>query len=85
MVNEKTIETYLTPITTKVTNFRTIYQYMTCLQQLANDANMPYMNITLDVGTAINANKLLWSYPLSFQNVVINFRDFHFAKVNFKV
>ena len=28
---------------------------MTYLQQLANDVNMPYVNITLDVGAAINA------------------------------
>ena len=29
---------------------------MTYLQQLANDVNMPYVNITLDVGAAISAS-----------------------------
>ena len=29
---------------------------MTYLQQLTNDVNMPYVNITLDVGAAISAS-----------------------------
>ena len=82
---KKPIETYLTPITTKVTDFKTIYQYIIYLQQLANDVNMPYVNITLDVGAAINGYKLLWNYPVSFRNVVIPLGDFHFMKENFKV
>ena len=85
MVNKKTVETYLPPITTKVTDFKTIYQCMIYLQQLANDVNMPYVNITIDVGGAINAYKLLWNYPVSFQNVVIHLGDFHFMIENFKV
>ena len=85
LVNRKTVETYLAPITTKVTDFKTIHQYMSYLQELARDVNMPYVNITLDVGAAINAYKLLWNYPLSFQNVVIHLGDFHFMKENFKV
>ena len=85
MVNKKTVETYLPPITTKVTDFKTKYQYMIYLQQLAHDVNMPYVNITLDVGAAINAYKLLWNYHVSFRNVVIHLGDFHFMKENFKV
>ena len=85
MVNKKTVETYLPPITTKVTDFDTIYYYMTCLQQLGNDDNMPHVNIILDVATAINTYKLLWNYPVSFRNVVIHLGDFHFMKENFKV
>ena len=80
----KTIETYLPPITTKVTDFKTIFQYMTYLQSLAADVNMPYVNITLDVGTAINAYKLLWNYPQKFGNVIVHLGDFHFLKENFK-
>ena len=85
MVNKKTVETYLPPITTKVTDFKTIYQNMKHLQQLANDVNMSYVNITVDVGAAINAEKFLWSYPVSFRNVVIHLGDFHFMKENLKV
>ena len=56
---------------------------MKYLQQLANDVNMPYVNIALDV--AINACKPLWNYPVSFRNVVIHLGEFHFMKGNFKV
>ena len=85
MVNKKTVKTYLPPITTKVTDFKTMYYYMTYLQQLANDDNMPHVNIILDVAAAINTYKLLWNYPVSFRNVVIHLGDFHFMKENFKV
>ena len=58
---------------------------MTCLQRLAKHVDMPYVNITLDVGAAINAHKLLWNYSETFNNVVIHLGDFHFIKENFKV
>ena len=68
-----------------VMDFKTIHQYMSYLQELARDVNMPYVNITLDVGAAISAYKPLWNYLLSFQNVVIHLGDFHFMKENLKV
>ena len=46
---------------------------------------MPYVNITLDVGTVINVYKLLGSNQHYFQNVVIHIGDFHFMKENFQV
>ena len=46
---------------------------------------MEYVNITLDIGAAINAYKVLWSYPNIFKNIVIHLGDFHFMKENFKV
>ena len=58
---------------------------MTCLQSLAASTNMPYVNITLDVGTVINVYKLLWSNQHYFQNVVIHIGDFHSMKENFQV
>ncbi|XP_066931362.1 uncharacterized protein [Clytia hemisphaerica] len=82
---KKTVETYLPPITTKVTEFTTISKYMTYLQSLAASVNMPYTNITLDVGAAINAFKFLWSNQDSLSNVVIHLGDFHFMKENFQV
>ena len=47
--------------------------------------NMPYVNVTLGVGAAINAFKLLWKYSQQFSNVIIHLRDFHIIKENFKV
>ena len=82
---KQTIETYLPPITTKVTEFTTISKYMSYLQSLAASVNMPYVNITLDVGAAINAYKFLWSNQDSLGNVVIHLGDFHFMKENFQV
>ena len=81
----KTIETYLPPLTTKVTDPVTIYRYMQHLQQLAVETNMEYVNITLDIGAAISAYKFLWSYPNIFKNIGIHLGDFHFMKENFKV
>ena len=58
---------------------------MLYLQDLAADMNMDYVNITLDIGAAINAYNVVWSYPERFRNVVIHPGDFHFLKENFKV
>ena len=55
----KTQEVYLPPLPTKVTDAQTIFSYMKYFQVLAKEMNMPYINITLDVGAAINAFKLL--------------------------
>ena len=80
-----TIETYLPPLTTEVTDPVMIYRYMQYLQQLEAETNMEYVDITLDIGAAINAYKVLWSYPNIFKNIVIHLGDFHFMKENFKV
>eukprot|EP00794_Sanderia_malayensis_P010438 gene10438-biopygen7613 len=77
--------TYLPPIEAKVTEFATIHRYMRYLQNLSADVNMPYVNVTLDVGAAMNAYKLLWNYPEQFDNVLIHLGDFHFMKENFAV
>ena len=46
---------------------------------------MPYVNITLDIGAAINAYKVLWNRRDQFANIVIHPGDFHFMKENFQV
>ena len=81
----KTKEVYLPPITTKVTDFGTIQKYLNYLQSLSHYVNMPYVNVTLDVGAAINAYKTIWSYPEDYRNVVIHLGSFHFLKENFQV
>ena len=81
----KTTECYLPPITSKVTDYETIHKYMEYLQTLASEVGMPYVNITLDVGAAINACKYLWNNYDIFNTVVIHLGDFHLMKDNFKV
>ena len=46
---------------------------------------MPYVNITLDVGTALNAFKFLRNGVQQYENVLIHLRDFHFMKEIFQV
>ena len=75
----KTVVTYLPPINAPVTSFSTIYQ------KLCREANMPFVNVTLDCGAAVNAFKLVWNYPDIFDNVVIHLGDFHFMKEIFSI
>ena len=81
----KTVVTYLPPINAKVTEFSTIFTYLEYLQNLARQANMKYVNVTLDCGAAINAYKTIWQYQRKFENVTIHLGDFHFMKENFQV
>ena len=52
---------------------------------LSSETNMKYVNVTLDVGAAINAFKTVWHCPEKFKNVVIHLGDFHFMRENFEV
>ena len=80
---QKAVETFLPPITSKLTDFTTISQYRTYLQSLAGSSNIPYVNITLDVGAAINSYKCIWSNFTDFENVVIILViSFHKRKVS---
>ena len=62
-----------------------IYQYLTNLQFLASEVNMPYVKVTLDVGAAMDAERVLWNYPSKFKNVIIHLGDFHFMGESFGV
>ena len=62
----------------------TILNYIQYLQKLAEEVNMPYINITLDMGAAINAFKVLWNRKEEIKDVVIHLGDFHFMKENFQ-
>ena len=46
---------------------------------------MLYANITLDVGAAMTAYKVLLNYQERFKNVIIHLGDFHFMKEVFAV
>ena len=85
---QKTITTYLPPIPAKVTQFTTIIYTLYGISTEATvsmSVNMPYVNITLDIGAAMNVYKLIWNFPDKFNNVVIHLGDFHFMKENFQV
>ena len=77
---EKTVLTYLPPINASVTNFSTMDKVFQTIQRCAEKAHMPYANLTLDVGAAMNAYKLLWNYPEKYKNIIIHLGDFHFLK-----
>ena len=82
---EKTSLTYLPPVNHRITDFATIYKVFEIIQSRARKANMPYANITLEVGAAINAYKVLWNYEDKFKNIVICVEDFQFMKECFGV
>ena len=80
----KTLETFLPPIISKVTDFKTFIKYMIYLRHGKED-HMPYINITLVVGAAINAFKVIWNHPMLFDNIVVHLGDFQFIKKFFNV
>ena len=62
-LKKKTSETFLLSVTTKATELATIQKYLMYRQSMAASVNMPYVNVTLDVGAAINAYKTIWFLP----------------------
>ena len=82
---KQTVTTHLPPLNSPVTEFATIFKYLTYMQSLAKIVNMPYVNVFLDVGAAMNAYKLVWNYPDKFSNVLVLLGDFYFMKEIFDV
>ena len=82
---QKTKLTYLPPINASITAHSTIYKVFEMILSRANQVQLPYANITFDVGAAINAHKVLWNYPERFKNIIIHLGDFHFMKEMFTV
>ena len=81
----KAVEKYLPPSNAKVTDYCTIQKYMSYLQQLAEQANLLFFNITLDVGAAINTYLVIWNVLEKFSKIAIHPGSFHFLKENFQV
>ena len=54
-----TVVKYLPPINAKVIDFNKIDRYLMSIQKLADEANMSYINLTLDDGAAINDYKVI--------------------------
>ena len=82
---EKTSLTYLPSVNHPIMDFVTTFKVFEIIQNRARKANMPYSNVTLDVGAAINAYKVLWNYENKFKNILIQLEDFHFMKECFGV
>ena len=81
----KTHKKDLPPLSTKATDPNTIYTYMEHFLKLSKAMHMKYVNITLDIGAAMNAYKFLWGKLEKFSNVVIYIGDFQYLKEDFKV
>ena len=79
------METYLPSIPSKVVEFTTIETYLEYLEKISMSCYMPFVNITLDVGAAMNTYKLVWRNTERFKNVVIHLGDFHFIKEKLQV
>ena len=82
---KQTITTYLPPSDSPVTEFAMIFKYLAYMKSLAKSVNVPYINVFLDVGAAMNAYKLVWNYPDKFSNALVHLGDFHFIKEIFNV
>ena len=82
---KQTVTTCLPPLNSPVTELATIFKYFTYMQSLAKSVNMPYVNVFLDVGAAMNAYKLVWNCPDKFSNVLVHLGGFHFMKEIFNV
>ena len=67
------------------TEFSTIKKVFEILIDRAKRANIPYINVILDVGGALKAYKVLWNCQDEFNSIFIHLGDFHFIKecVNF--
>ena len=86
VATEKTVMTYLPPINAPVNEFSTIFGFLTYMQKLCKEVNMPYVNITLDLGAAMPAYKVVWNYPNIFSNVIIHLGDFRCSQnVNWRI
>ena len=46
---------------------------------------MPFVNVTLDLGAAMNACRVVRSYSEIFSNVIIHLGDFHLMKEIFQI
>ena len=75
--------TYLPPTDASVNTFTTIVQFLSYMQKLCLEANTPYANVTLHLGAAMNAYKVIWNCQNKFANFVIHLGDFHFMKEGF--
>ena len=69
--------TYLPPIHTAITEYRTPVPIFEISQKFAKQHNMRCTHITLDVGAAIKAFHVVWNDKDRWSNIIIHLGDFH--------
>ena len=77
---EKTTMIYLPPVNSPIMEFSTIKKVFEILIERAKRANIPYINMTLNVGGPLKAYKVLWNFQDEFKSIFIHLGDFHFMK-----
>ena len=55
------------------------------MQTMAQQVNMKYVHVTLDVGAACKAYHVLWNCPEQFSNIIIHLGDFHLFQEMFGI
>ena len=75
---EETTMIYLPPVNSPITEFSTIKNVFEILIEHAKRVNIPYVNVTLNVGGALKAYKVLWNCQDEFGSIFIHLDDFHF-------
>ena len=77
---QKTKLKYLPSINAPITDFETIAKVFETVQECVKRNNILYTNITLDVGAAMIAYRVLWNYPAKLKTIIIHLGDFHGMK-----
>ena len=75
--SQPTTMTYMSPIETPITDYVTFVKMFKISRKLAEQSNMLYTHITLDVGAAIKAYHVIWNNPTAWSDIVIHLGDFH--------
>ena len=76
--SQPTTITYMSPIETPITDYVTFVKMFMISRKLAEQSNMLYTHITLDVGAAIKAYHVIWNNPTAWSSdIVIHLGDFH--------
>ena len=74
---KQTAMAYLSPIQTPIAEYPTIVNLFETSRKLAQNANMIYTHIILDVGAAIKAYHVLWNDTDYWNDIIIHLGDFH--------
>lgn len=80
-----TTMTYLPPIPTPIMEYPTIVDLFYVSRNLAKNANMKYVHITMDVGAAIKAFHVVWDDNNLWNDIIIHLSDFHAVMAFFGV
>ena len=68
----KTIMTYLPPIEKPITDYGTLFEILRRAERLAKEANMKYVHIVMDCGTAMKMFHVIWNNPTEYSKVFIH-------------